>query len=128
MEQSNWISIQVRRELLYSAKAIMATDAAKEAGLYNVTRFIDLAVREMLVKFRQKSLSHVNMYENHVKIMDRGVGRVGRIVSVYFKENSAPVCDYCDDISCLHVVYAMTIPGVRSATDGRNVRLPQDAP
>ena len=46
------------------------------------------------------------MYDDHVKIMDRQLGKLGRIVSVYFKRDGKPYCDYCEEPDCVHVQYA----------------------
>lgn len=126
MKPNNWISIQVRRDLLAGIKSIMVSDAAKAAGLSNTTRFIDVAIREKLGRFRQKHLSHVNMYNDHVKIMDRSIDDVGRIVSVYFGEGTFPHCDYCGGNDCVHVRYAWSIPGVRSVLMSRGIKPPMN--
>ncbi len=59
---------------------------------------------------------HVNPKEgyptDHVSILDRELGNGGRIVSVYFKRDRAPFCDYDQGSECVHVDYAWQIPTV----------------
>ena len=59
-------------------------DEAKKDGITNVAQFVDLALREKLEKFERRQFEHINMHEDHVKILDNKLGRTGRIVSVYF--------------------------------------------
>ena len=55
----------------------------------------------------------VQLVDDHVKIMDNKLGKLGRIVSVYFKKENSPWCDYCEEPDCIHVQYAWEIADVR---------------
>ena len=64
------------------------------------------------------------MYDDHVKIMDRELGKLGRIVSVYFKRDGKPYCDYCGETDCVHVQYAWELPEARNVLKGHGLQPP----
>ena len=113
MVKETWAASNVRTSLLRRIKKALESEEAKEEGLNNVNQFIDSAIRELLEKLEQKRMNHLNMYEDHVKIMDNKLGKLGRIVSVYFKKGNKPWCDYCEESDCIHVQYAWEIADVR---------------
>ena len=59
---------------------------------------------------KKPRFEHVNVYNDHVKILDRELEKSGRIVSVYFKRDRAPYCDYDQAKQCVHIDYAWEIP------------------
>lgn len=67
---------------------------------------------------------HVNMYDDHVKILDRELEGRGRLVSVYFKRDKAPFCDYDLGSECVHVDYAWEIPAVAAILRKAGMRSP----
>ena len=113
MVKEIWTAANVRISLLRRIKKALESEEAKEEGLNNVNQFIDSAIRELLEKLEQKRMNHLNMYDDHVKIMDNKLGKIGRIVSVYFKKGNKPWCDYCRESDCIHVQYAWEIADVR---------------
>ena len=113
MVEKKWRTLNIRSTLLDEIEKILQSDEAKKEGLTNLSQFVDVAIRELLEKLEQESISHVNMYYDHVKIMDRKLGKLGRIVSVYFKKENNPWCDYCEESDCIHVQYAWEIADVR---------------
>ncbi len=108
-----WVSTNIRVALINEVKKLLQTDTAKKEGLTNVSQFIDSAIRDLIEKIESERLKHVNMYDDHVKIMDNRLGELGRIVSVYFKKEGGPWCDYCKKPDCIHVQYAWEIADVR---------------
>ena len=69
-------------------------------------------------------MKHLNMYDDHVKILDNRLGKLGRIVSVYFKRDGKPYCDYCQEPDCVHVQYAWEIPEARKVLEGHGLKPP----
>ncbi len=108
-----WVSVKIRRALNDRMGEALKTEAAQREGLTNPSQFADVAIRELLKKMKPERMSHVNMHEDCVKIMDNKLERVGRIVAVYFKKTKSPWCDYCKEKDCIHVQYAWEIPVVR---------------
>lgn len=103
--------------------SVLKTENAKNMGYTNIAQFTDIVLREA-VKDLERSLSHVNCYEDHVKILDKDLEGRGRIVSVYFKEEGPPYCDYCEEHDCVHVQYAWEIPEAREPLLRRGLKPP----
>ncbi len=123
MGKEDWKTVNVKKSLLDEVERVRRTDEAKKAGITNAAQFVDLALREALEKFERRRFEHINMYEDHVKILDNKLGRAGRIVSVYFREAKA-WCEYCDEHMCVHIQYAWEIPDVREVLAARKIAPP----
>ena len=127
MGKEDWKTVNVKKSLLDEVERVQRTDEAKKAGITNAAQFVDLALREALEKFERRRFEHINMYEDHVKILDNKLERAGRIVSVYFREAKA-WCEYCDEHMCVHIQYAWEIPDVREALSARKLTPPPSRP
>ena len=123
MGKEDWKTVNVKKRLLDEVERIQRTDEAKKAGITNVAQFVDLALREKLEKFERRRFEHINMHEDHVKILDNKLERAGRIVSVYFRGAKA-WCEYCDEHMCVHIQYAWEIPDVREILSARKLAPP----
>ena len=123
MGKGDWKTVNVKKSLLDEVERVRRTDEAKKAGITNAAQFVDLALREALEKFERRRFEHINMYEDHVKILDNKLERAGRIVSVYFREAKA-WCEYCDEHMCVHIQYAWEIPDVREVLSARKLMPP----
>ena len=123
MGKEDWKTVNVKKSLLDEVERVRRTDEAKKAGITNAAQFVDLALREALEKFERRRFEHINMYEDHVKILDNKLGRAGRIVSVYFRDAKA-WCEYCDEHMCVHIQYAWEIPDVREVLAARKIAPP----
>ena len=123
MGKEDWKTVNVKKRLLDEVERIQRTDEAKKAGITNVAQFVDLALREKLEKFERRRFEHINMHEDHVKILDNKLERAGRIVSVYFRDAKA-WCEYCDEHMCVHIQYAWEIPDVREILSARKLEPP----
>lgn len=120
MAQNNWKTINVKKALVKEAERLLQTETAKEAGISNMAQFLDMALREKLERLERKRFDHINMHDDHVKILDNNLEKCGRIVSVYFQGIRA-WCDYCEEHMCVHIEYAWDIPSVRKILDERRV-------
>ena len=86
-------------------------------GISSFSAFIAKLLSERLEKLERKErprLEHLNVYEDHVKIVDNVMNR---IASVYFNGKGKVYCDVCDVDSCIHVDYAIGLPEVKEALD-----------
>ena len=124
MVKDGWSAANIRTSLLEEIKKIIQSDIGKRKGLTNSNQFIDWAVREKVEELEQAGISHLNLYEDHVKILDSRLGKLGRIVSVYFKRDGKPYCDYCEEPDCVHVQYAWEIPEARKVLEGYGLKPP----
>ena len=120
MGKEDWKTVNVKKSLLDEVERVRRTDEAKKDGITNVAQFVDLALREKLEKFERRRFEHINMHEDHVKILDNKLGRTGRIVSVYFRDAKA-WCECCDEHMCVHIQYAWEIPDVRKVLSARKL-------
>ena len=127
MGKGDWKTVNVKKSLLDEVERVQRTDEAKKAGITNAAQFVDLALREALEKFERRRFEHINMYEDHVKILDNKLERAGRIVSVYFRDAKA-WCEYCDEHMCVHIQYAWEIPDVREVLSARKLAPPPSKP
>ena len=112
-EAARWGNIRVRQDLIDRVVKCMNSAEGKRYGYTNISQYTDHVLRAALAELEDKRFEHVNMYEDHVKILDNHIGHQGRILSVYFSHGSNPVCDYCESDECVHVQYAWEIDGVR---------------
>ena len=124
MVSRGWRTVNVKEVLLVQIEKVLDTEAAKNEGLINLSQFIDSALKEKLELLKQKHLNHLNMYEDHVKILDSKLEGRGRIVSVYFKRDDGPWCDYCEEPDCVHVQYAWELPEARKVLEGYGLKPP----
>ena len=119
----NWGSIRIRRDLIDRIAVILKTKEAKNRGYTNIAQFTDVALRNA-VRDLERRFSHINMYEDHVKILDSQLDGKGRILSVYFKRDGKPYCDYCEETDCTHVQYAWELPEARKVLEGYGLQPP----
>ena len=124
----NWRTAMIRGEMLVRVKAIVESNAAKNQGVTNISQFIDLAIRDKIREFKIASLSHINTYDDRVKILDLMLDANGRIVAVYFDRDGSPHCDYCEAPDCVHVQFAWEIPKARDMLHGRGFAPPPSKP
>lgn len=110
----NWVTTKVRRTLHDEISKALRTEEARKNGLTNTAQFVDTAVRDLLEKCKSERFNHINMHDDHVKILDNRLDNVGRIVSVYFRRGNETWCDYCEASGCVHVQYAWEIPEVKA--------------
>ncbi len=123
MVKEDWKTAAVKRGLIDEIERLLKTQTVRNEGITNVSQFVDLALRDKIATVRKKRFEHVNMYEDHVKILDNNIGKDGRIISVYFN-NEWPWCEYCEEDVCVHIQYAWEIPEVRDILKGRNIKPP----
>ena len=122
--KENWVTTKVRRTLEHEIEKALRSDEAKKEGLTNKAQFVDYAIRELLTRLEVERMNHLNMYDDHVKILDNRLGKLGRIVSVYFKREDKPWCDYCEETDCVHVQYAWELPEARKVLERHNLKPP----
>ena len=127
VEKTKWGNIRIRQELINRLSKILEIKAAKTDGFTNVSQFADHILRKTLEDM-EKQMEHVNMYVDHVKIMDRKLGKLGRIVSVYFKKGGSSWCDYCDANDCIHIQYAWELSDVRKILEKEGLKPPASRP
>ena len=111
---NEWRPVQLPKDLVDEVENLTKKIEVRKHGITSMSQFISRAVSEELKRMKKADrLSHVNMYDDHVKILDNGLDSVGRIVSVYFRKDSKTWCDYCESESCVHVQFSWEIPKVR---------------
>ena len=108
-----WRPVQLPKELVDEVEKMLQSDIVGKQGITSISQFISRAVSEGLSKLESERFKHMNMYDDHVKIIDNKLDKIGRIVSVYFKKGNRPWCDYCEEPDCIHVQYAWEIADVR---------------
>ena len=126
MMVAGWKTVNVKEGLMSEVESIIKTSRMNASGITNSSQFVDAAIKEKLEKEARRRFEHVNMYEDHVKILDNKLDRAGRIVSVYFKDNKA-WCEYCDENFCVHIQYAWTLDDVRAVLKERGMIEPSTA-
>ena len=119
----NWGSIRIRRDLIDRIAVMLKTKEAKNRGYTNIAQFTDVALRNA-VRDLERRFSHISMYGDHVKILDSKLEGNGRILTVYFKLEHLPYCDYCKETDCVHVQYAWELPEARAVLEGYGLQSP----
>ena len=119
-----WNTVRIREGTYKEIEKALETDELERLGISSISQFVTNALIKQLEESRQKSMEHVNMSEDHVKIMDRKLGRMGRILAVHFKQEHPPYCDYCEESDCIHVQYAWELPEARKVLEGHGLQPP----
>lgn len=119
-----WNTIRVRESTYREIEKALNYDEVKKEGISSITQFVTNAITKHLKELESERMKHINMYDDHVKIMDNNLGNIGRIVSVYFKKGKTSWCDYCEETDCIHVQYAWEIPDVRSILETQGLKPP----
>ena len=114
MAKSTWGNIRVRQDLIDRMTKALHTPELQREGFTNIAQFTDSIIRKSLSAVEDKRFEHINMYEDHVKILDNHIGRHGRIISIYYKKGMDPICEYCENSVCIHIQYAWEIDSVRA--------------
>ena len=119
----DWANVRISLDLAEEVKKFVESKLGRSLRYNSQADFVAQAVREALERVRERRprFNHVNMYEDHVKILDRELERHGRIVSVYFKIDGRPYCEY-EKNECVHVDYAWEIPEVARVLDPKGIR------
>ncbi len=118
MTKNDWQTVPLKKGLLAEINMLLQLKTVRdEEGISNVSRFVDQAVREKMERLERKRFELINMHDDHVKVLDSKLEKMGRIVSVYFREGGRAWCDYCEEHLCVHIQYAWEVPDVRKILD-----------
>ncbi|MEM0049518.1 MAG: ribbon-helix-helix domain-containing protein [Candidatus Bathyarchaeia archaeon] len=101
--------IRIDSNLLRSIDMYLESSLAKSKGFRNRRDVIEEAIRRFLENegfWSTQRFKHINMYRDHVIIMDK---LINRVVTVYFKPPNKTYCDACSTGDCEHIVYALTM-------------------
>lgn len=108
----NWDKVNVPKAMTDLVEEYLKTDIAKQRGLKNKSDVATEGIKILLDRdgmYTQRSrFQHLNMYEDHVKVIDNDIGR---IASIYFKHRKI-FCDICETSECIHADFVLTIPEV----------------
>jgi len=111
--KENWVTTKVRRTLSHEIEKALYTDEAKKEGLTNLSQFVDSAIRELLEKLETSRFTHINTYDDKIRISDDKIGRFGDIVTVFLRDNEKNgFCDHCESHKCIHVKYMWELPDI----------------
>lgn len=121
-DRPEWDKVNVPSAMIELIERYLETDLAKQRGLKNrsdvATEGVKLVLERDGMYGRRSRLEHLNMYNDHVKVIDN---EMDRIASVYFKENGV-FCDLCEDSVCIHTDFSYSIPEVIKALDARGYK------
>ena len=124
----NWDKVNVPAAMSDLIDQYLQTDIAKQRGLKSKSDVATEGVKMLLERdgmyTRRPRFQHLNMYEDHVKVIDN---EMGRIASVYFRHEKI-YCDICDANECIHADFALTIPKVVKILEEKGFPLPKPKP
>ena len=124
-EAPRWNTIRVRESTYREIERALNCDEVKREGISNITQFATSAITKYLRELEWTRMSLISTYKDHTKIMDNKLGRIGRIVTVYFRKGEDAWCEFCDETDCIHIQYAWELPEVRKILRVRGLNLPQ---
>ena len=113
--------MSIDKALVTMVRRALQTTVAKEAGVSNVSKFVELATREKLGRMDLRRLEHVSTLDDGIRILDSNLTSMGTIVAVSFKDESA-WCSYCSSTLCVHVQYAWANPETRDVLEKLGLR------
>ena len=114
---SEWRPVQLPKDLVDEVERTIKTDMIKKEGITSISQFISRTVNDKIQELEQARFNVINTHDNHLKILDNKIGKLGQIVSVYFKKNNDMLCDYCNENNCVHVQYAKEIPHMKQVME-----------
>ena len=125
-DRPKWDKVNLPRAMVELVEKYLEMDIASQRGLKNRSDVAIEGVKLVLerdgVYGRRSRLEHLNMYDDHVKVIDN---ESSRIASVYFKETDV-FCDLCETNICLHTDFAYSIPKVLEALKRRGHTIQQN--
>ncbi len=108
----NWDKVNVPAAMSELIEKYLETDIAKQRGLKSKSDVAAEGIKMLLERdgmyTRRPRFQHLNMYEDHVKVIDN---EMGRIASIYFRHEKI-YCDICETNECIHADFALAIPQV----------------
>lgn len=117
-----WSKVNVPTEMIELLDRYLQTDRAKERGFTSRTDVAVVAIQYLLDRdgmySRRPKFEHVNVFEDHVTILDTGAQK---LFNIYFRSDR-PFCEVCESSKCVHVGFAYSLPEVRTALMDRGVK------
>jgi hypothetical protein len=128
MPVDRYRGVSLQRELVDKIEEYVKNHP--ETGYNSLADFVTDAVRKrceelkILVPTPPKlpTLEHFNVNEDHVTIIDH---KMKRIPNVFFRNNHV-FCDVCEEQTCEHVKYALTLSKVRKALEKKGLKVTAD--
>ncbi len=103
---------KIPKSLPDSIEKISDSECVKNFRLQNKSQFVTDVIKKLVREYSER-LTHINMHDDHVKILDDGLDKIGRIMSIYFKKGKNSWCNCCEEPDCIRVQYAWKIPDVQ---------------
>lgn len=113
-----YTTVNIKTELLNSVKLAIQTDTAILNGVTSVPQFVGTAVREKLERLGIGSINAGIANDKFIVLVDRTLGDIGKVLTVYYNRKDKPWCDHCKKNTCFHVDYAMELPTVKAIMRG----------
>lgn len=129
-EKDKWGNIRARQSLIKRVE--IALEAARPGEFPHLSQFVDFLLRRELEKMGKgiQGISTVRIHKDHVRIMDRNIGKLGKILSVSFKKERGDwefLCDYCKETDCIHVDFTLELSEIiKMMEDGTDQPDPKD--
>ena len=113
-----YTSVNIKTELLNTVKLTVNTEASILNGVTSVPQFINTAIREKLERLGISSINGGIVNSSFVRLVDRRIGEMGKVLTVYYNRGGKPWCDHCEKPDCFHIDYAMELPTVKAIMHG----------
>ena len=111
--KQNWVTTKVRKDLDDEIKKLLSKNTSKAKGLTNTSIFVNEAIMELIEKLNSPIMYHLGLYDDHVKIMDNGIGDSGKTISIFFKNNKVS-CSHCNKDNCIHIHFVWELKNIRT--------------
>ncbi len=123
--RTSWDNVRVPSNMLKVVDIYLESELAKQKGFKSRSDVMAAALRDYLEKDgvypRKPRMSHFNVYEDNVKVVDNDIRR---IATVYFKSGKV-FCDVCESEQCIHIDFAYGLPLVCEALAKNGYRRPK---
>ena len=119
-----WNTVRIREEMYREIERVLEREDIKKLGISSISQFVTNALISQLIELRRGSMIYVNIYDDHVKILDSRLEEKGRILAVYFKREGLPYCDYCRATDCVHVQFAWELPKAKVVLEREGLKPP----
>jgi len=107
-------NVSIKQELADFIEKLLKSNP--HFGYRSLTQFFEAVGRRQLEEWdvlpKPVVMTHYNLDENGVKILDYSLNGHGRIVDVYFTPEGVR-CEYDNSNNCRHVKFALSVPAIQ---------------
>lgn len=112
--------VRIDLELYEELEKWLETKDAKKEGFHSRAPFVNVAVRELLEKYKKKRFEHFNFAENVIRLIDNEKPAGTPYIEIALK-NLLLICRSCESKNCIHIEEAWNNTEIRRQLKRKNL-------